>query len=194
VGDLVEEGEQFAVALLDAAHLARGEEALAEEANGPLDATLLVGLSDVAGPQADAVRAGQVDELRVEAHRAAVALGHHNLRVVEQPLPGAATEVRRRAREAAQERVDREVEDEFAPHRPAPGEQHHKEPQGALAAGHAHLADVRPVDLREAPIGWLRKQWPIGYRFVPGRPLSWPLSLEEGPDHCRSVRFLGRWA
>src|SRR5713226_10093832 len=24
--------------------------------------------------------------------------------------------------------------------------------------------------------------------------LSWPLSLEEGPDHCRSVRFAGRRA
>jgi hypothetical protein len=68
VRHLVEEDEQLAVALLDAVDVAACQEALAQVADGSLDATLLVGLSRRAHLERDAIPAREFDELRVETH------------------------------------------------------------------------------------------------------------------------------
>jgi hypothetical protein len=67
MSDLVDERAQRSVALLDGDDLPRGEEALAQEADGALDAPLLPGLPRRAQPQLHAVVARQLDEQRMEA-------------------------------------------------------------------------------------------------------------------------------
>src|SRR6185369_16494416 len=148
VRDLVEEAEELAVSLFDAPDDATSEEPLADEADHALDVALLVGLPRRAELEADGVVAGEIEQQRVEPRCRAVTLENDGLRVIEEPLARRAAEIRARARERAQERPDRQVEHELAPHRARPRQRHDEEPQRAPPARHVDVAHVRPVDLR----------------------------------------------
>ena len=90
------------------------------------------------------------------AHGVAVALGHDDLRAVEEPLPRDAVEEPRGTHERAAERFDRQIEDKLGPHRARVREHHDEDPERARAAGDGERAHVGPVDLRllaDEPLG-----------------------------------------
>ena len=76
------------------------------------------------------------------------ALEHDRLGVVEEPLARDATERDCRPHQRATQRVHRQVEDEFAPHRARVRQHQDEEPQRARPARAFDLADVGPIDLR----------------------------------------------
>ncbi len=148
VGDRVDEGEDVAVALLDADDGAPGQVPRADVADVALDGALLIRLVGGADAQLGVVVAREVEQQGVKAHRIAEALHDDAFGVVEEPLPAASAEKRTGPHQRAQQRVDRRVEDKLSPHRPRPGQHYHEEPQRSLAAGHPHFAHVCPVHLR----------------------------------------------
>ena len=87
VRDVVEEGRELAVAVLDVVDVAASEEALAKEADLSLHASLLVAPVRGAEPQLDVHGAAEVEQQGMEAGRVAVAFEHDDLRIVEEPLP-----------------------------------------------------------------------------------------------------------
>ncbi len=147
VGDLVQEDEELGVAALEIADRARSEEALAQVAHRSLDLSLLLRLSHPAEPGRHAELPREREQLGVEAHGVAVTLEHHDLGVVEEPLPGGAAEVSARAHERAPEGGCAEVDHELGPHRTRVGQDHDEDPELPRGALDAQLADVTPVDL-----------------------------------------------
>src|SRR5262249_13283736 len=95
-----------------------------------------------------------------------VPLEDNNFRIIEEPLPGRATEVGRRPHERAEERVHRHVEAKFAPCGARPREHHQEEPQGACAAaGYGGLPHVRPVNLGLLAYEWVKTQERFAFGF-----------------------------
>jgi hypothetical protein len=80
--------QQLLVALPDAVDAAAGEESLAQVPDRVFDAPLVLGHRHGAQPGLDAEMGAQPEQDRMEADCIAVALDHHGLGVIEQPLPG----------------------------------------------------------------------------------------------------------
>jgi hypothetical protein len=127
--------------------IVRGEEALAQVADRALDLALLLGLSYAAESERHAELPGEREQLGVEAHRVSVALEHHDLRVVEEPLPGDAAEVEAGAHQRAPERARRQIDHQLGPHRARVGQDDDEDPELPRAAIDQDLADVAPIDL-----------------------------------------------
>ncbi len=76
--------------------------------------------------------------------------------------------------------MDREIEDELAPHCARVTEHHHEQPERALTAGECELADERPVDLR--------------LRFVyRGRMVNDSILMTGEGSNETSLRFAKQW-
>ena len=93
------------------------------------------------------VVAGHVEQVGMEARGVAVALQHHRLGVVEQPLPGGALHPGGAAHQGTAQRVSGELEHQLGPQRARIRQHHQEHPQRALATRDRERADVRPVDL-----------------------------------------------
>src|ERR1017187_8203833 len=83
MSNIVDEGQQFAVALLDAVDLPAGEEAVAQETNLPLHTAFLIAAPGPAQAWLHVEGRGQVEQQGMKADRFAVALEHHDLGIVE---------------------------------------------------------------------------------------------------------------
>jgi hypothetical protein len=103
VGDLLDEGKELPIPVVDAVKRAATKEAIAHIADGSFHPALLVGLAWHAQTRLNAVMTGDVEERRVEPDRITAPLDDNRLRIVEQPLPRRSTEPCRAAAQRAGE-------------------------------------------------------------------------------------------
>jgi hypothetical protein len=158
VGDVANEVDELAVAVLDARDPPCREEPIAKVANGPFDASFVGRSPRPAQARLDAQRPCDLEKARMIPDRIAVPLEHDGLRVVEEPLSRHAFEPPRGTDERAPQRLDRQVEDELGPHRARVREHDDEDPERARSAGDGQLADMGPVHLRLLADETLRPQ------------------------------------
>lgn len=154
-GNVGQEARQFAVAGLDIVDGPARQEALAHEADDPLDTPLLVTLPDGAQAWLHVVVGRHIQEIGVEANGFPLSFQDDALRVVEEPLAGAAAKVTRGSHERSPKRVGGEFEHELGSESPRVGKDHDEHPLGALAAGYGDRTDVGPVALCLFARQWL---------------------------------------
>ena len=114
------------VEIVDIFEGARGEEIVADVANGPLHAALLVASGDAYGARFEPISRGERQKRGVEADRIALAFEDGALEIVVENDSGNRAERRESQGVAGEERIDPGVEEEAQEH-PARVAQHHHE-------------------------------------------------------------------
>jgi hypothetical protein len=141
-GDPLRPGERLGVEVVEVGVGARGEEVVADVADGALDAPLLVASRRGDGAGQVVVVGRQLEQGGMEADRVAGALEHGALEVVvEQHARDAAEEVEGvdvPANEARHRRAQVEAQEDLA----TPRQHHHEGPQHPRAHADADLAEV----------------------------------------------------
>ena len=151
VGHRVEPGKQIPVRLIDRAEPVATPEALADVVHGTFHLALHPGAVRRAGLGRKAAVVGEVQQLDIEVHLAAVAPDHHMLHVVVEHLGGHAAQVMKRTFVAIQKALQGAALDELDIHRPAVAQQHQEEVDGAGAATGFGDFKVSPVHLSLQP-------------------------------------------
>ena len=151
VGHRVEPGKQIPVRLVDRAEPVAAPEALPDVVHGPFHLALHPGAVGRAGLGRKAAVVGEVQQLDIEVHLAAVAPDHHMLHVVVEHLGRHPAQVPKGALVAIQKALQGAAPDELDIHGPAVAQQHQEEVDGAGAATGFGDLEVSPVHLSLQP-------------------------------------------
>src|SRR2546427_4997175 len=146
IGEVVAPGGGLDIEVEEILKAAAGPEALAQEADRPLDAALFVSPAYVAGEDAEATRLRIFHEAGIEDGVARRVLEHHRFHIIEDIDDGAAAVEAQAVFHAAQERRDRLADGELDVEVARVAERHHEGADAAWAAGERE-AEVGPVDL-----------------------------------------------
>jgi hypothetical protein len=147
VGPALAPLEKLGIEVGDVAKAARGEEAIAQEADLALDAPLLVASCHGAGTGEEVVVAGELEQPGMKLDRVALAGEHRALEIVVEKGPGRALEEGQGLDVSAQEALERLVEGEEHVEGAGPAEHHDEGGQGPARLSDLHVTEVSPVDL-----------------------------------------------
>ncbi len=147
MGPLGPPAQELGVEILDVAERPCGKEAIAEEADLALDASLLVAPRHVARPRQEVVVAGELEQSGMELDGTALACQNGGLEVVVEKRPGGSAKGGEGFDVTPQEALHRLVEREEDVEGTRPAEHHDEGGERALCTAYLDVPEVTPIDL-----------------------------------------------
>ena len=136
------------IEVIEIREAAAGKEAVADVADGALDATLLIAARDRYGARLIAIMPGKAQQGRMESDRIATPVQHHALEIVVQQDMGDTVPRGERRDVAAQEVLHPGVREEAQEDLPRMAQHHDERHQRAACPADLEMAEMSPVHLR----------------------------------------------
>src|SRR6202044_1553047 len=146
-GDALDPVVQLGIEIVEGAECAGGEEGIAQVADGALDASFLISAGGGHRPWGKVVVACKLEQTGIETNDVPHALEHGGFQVVVEKAARHPSERGEGGVMAAEEALERLVENEAGEERSREGQHHHEARQPSTRVSDDDRAEAAPVDL-----------------------------------------------